>query len=397
MPILQALLDPLRRIPKPILLVALYGLLLNISTQMLYSHLVLFLKFDLEVTESQIGWIDGIGEFISYLIRVFSGAISDYIYNRKLLLLLGCSICCLVKPIFSCTTSLISIWAIELMERIGSGIQASPRDALLADLADKNKLAEAFGFAKSMKTIGTIAGTSIAVLIMYLSNGNYSILFKAACVPALVAILPILKIKEPHNNVFFSKKFQNPFQKKYLLSLDSKFFTLMAFAFFCELGHFGESLITIEASRFISPSMAGITTAFMGLGQVIFAYPMGLLADNFGKCRLIKICLFLAGISYILTAISDNCCVFFASVVILCGQHASIQAIFLSMINKDINKKLRGTAIGIFYCAIGGSYMISAEICGIICEKFRYEYAFLYSSLVCFICFFLCQYLYKFK
>lgn len=156
-------------------------------------------------------------------------------------------------------------------------------------------------------------------------------------------------------------------------------------------------MITLEAGRITSPALAGITTAFMGLGQVIFAYPMGLLADKFGKCKLIRICLLLAGASYVLAAISANCCIFFTSVVILCGQHASIQAIFLSMINKRISKKLRGTAVGIFYCTIGGAYMISAEICGIMCEKFRGEYAFLYSSLLCFICFFLCQRLYKFE
>ncbi|MDR3179967.1 MAG: MFS transporter [Holosporaceae bacterium] len=205
MPILPALQASLRQIPKPIQLVALYGLLLSVSTQMLYSHLVLFLKFDLGATESQIGWIDGIGEFISYMIRIFSGAISDYICNRKLLLLLGCVTSCLVKPVFSCATSLMSILPIALLERLGSGIQASPRDALLADLSDKNKLGESFGFAKSMKTIGTIGGASLAVLIMYFSGGNYSMLFMAASIPALMAILPLLKIKEQNNSFFFQK------------------------------------------------------------------------------------------------------------------------------------------------------------------------------------------------
>ncbi|GHU12355.1 MFS transporter [Alphaproteobacteria bacterium] len=385
-------LPSLRKIPKRILLVAFYGFLLSISTQMLYSHLALFLKFDLNVTESQIGWIDGFVEFLSYMIRIFSGMISDCICNRKLFLMIGCAVACLVKPVFSFANSVAGVLAAEILERIGNGIQASPRDALLADLSDKDRLGESFGFAKSMKTMGALVGAPIALAIMYFSNGNYAVLFAAASIPALIAFFFLAKINMQGSKAIripnLIKKFENPFKKKYLKSLNLQFVTLMIFAFFCELGHFGEALMTIGASRIVSPSFAGITSAFMGIGQIIFSYPIGWLSDRHGKLFLIRICLFLAGISYALIATSNNGFVYFFSVAVLCGQHASIQAIFLSMISERINPRLRGTAIGIFYCTIGLSYMLSSEICGLICENFGYETAFLYSSMVCVLCLF---------
>lgn len=400
------------RIPKRILPVAFYGFLLSVSTQMLYSHLALFLKFNLNATESQIGGIDGFVEFLSYIVRIFPGMISDCICNRKLFLMIGCAIVCLIKPVFSFASSVAGVFAAEILERVGTGIQASPRDALLADLSEKNKLGESFGFAKSMKTMGALVGAPIALAIMYFSNGNYALLFSLASIPALIAFFFLVVAPlaftasfpvEMYARCNFNAETASVGESgssgtlaAYISSCGEAInasgattvMVVMIFAFFCELGHFGEALMTLRASKIVSPSFAGITSAFMGIGQITFLYPIGVLSDRFGKLFLIRICLFFAGVFYALIATLNNGFLFFVSVVVLCGQHASIQAIFLSVISEHVSPRLRGTAIGIFYCVIGLSYMLSSEICGLICEYFGYETAFLYSSTVCMLCLF---------
>ena len=158
-----------KRFSKEIWLVALFGLFLSTSTQMLYSHLALFLKFNLKTSILDMAKIDGFVEFLSYFVRIFSGAISDYLYNRKVLLIVGYSMGMFVKPVFALASSTLTVIIAEISERLGCGIQASPRDALIADLSDHNKLGASFGFCKAMKTAGGIIGVFLlSLLFIYL-------------------------------------------------------------------------------------------------------------------------------------------------------------------------------------------------------------------------------------
>ena len=367
---------------KNIWLVAFFSFFLSISTQMLYSHLALFLKFGCDISELRIATIDGLVEFLSYIIRVFSGAVSDYLYNRKLLLFIGCSIAITVKPIFAITNSFFTVFLTEIAERLGSGIQASPRDALIADLSDNKKLGASFGFCKAMKTTGGIVGSLIAVIIVYFSCNNYKLLFTLSSIPAIFAIfcvqkIKILKILDPK-----IKKFYNPFRKNYLKSLDFTFWRLIFIAFLCELGHFGESLLTLRASHLISPNLAGLTSIFGALGQILFAYFLGIASDKIEKFKILKINLTLILISYILMGSIPSLSAFLLGIFLMYGQYAVIQLVFLSLINAHVSKNLRGTAIGVFYCVIGLSYMISTRTCGFLCQNFSYNVAFFYTFFI---------------
>ena len=353
------------------------------STQMLYSHLALFLKFGCEASDSQIASIDGFVEFLSYFTRVFAGAISDYLYDRKALLIVGCSIAVIIKPIFAFAHSIFTVVFSEIVERLGSGVQASPRDALIADLSPKSKLGASFGFCKSLKTIGGILGGIIALGTIWISTNNYRLLFILAAIPAILALLCIIKIKSteaklPHE----IKKFDNPFQKKYLKSLDANFWKIIVLAFICEVGHFGESLLTLRSTQFFSQTFAGMTSIFAAAGQIVFAYFVGVASDKIDRIVLLKINLILLIGSYTIMIFGASGFLYLFGVSILCGQYAAMQLLFLSIINTHVSVNLRGTAIGIFYCVIGTAYMLSTNICGFLCDNFGYELAFLYTLFI---------------
>ncbi len=366
------------RLPKNIILISFYSLFLSASTQMLYSHLSLYLKYELGAGEEKIALIDGFVEFISYFIRIFSGAVSDYLSNRKFLLVIGCSISIFIKPIFIASKSVVSVLSAEIIERLGAGVQACPRDAFIADLTESSRLGESFGFAKSMKTFGAIIGTLLAVFIMGLTIRNYQILFVCSAIPAVFAFFLLRKINFQKEIFQQGRKFHNPFRKAYLRSLDAKFFFIIFIAFICELSHFPESLLTLKADMDISKSYAGLTAAFMAIGQMLSAYPIGVLADKFKKKYIVAMCLFLTIISYIILIFGNSIYLFFLGVAVLCGQQSSMQLLFLSIINEHVNFRLRATAIGIFYCVIGMSYVISSKICGFFCEMSLYNFAFSY-------------------
>jgi MFS family permease len=346
---------------------------------MLYSQLALYLKYELGTGESRIALMDGFVEFTSYLVRICSGILSDYLRNRKMLMILGCSILCLTKPIFAMTSSAMQVLWVEIVERLANGVQACPRDALIADLESKKRLATAFGLFKSIKTIGTLLGATISTAILYFSN--YKILFWCAGIPALAAIWILLNINDESPSAHHA----NPFQKRCLKSLDKRFWTILLLAGICELSHFGESLLTIRASAIVPQQMAGITTAFMGLGPALFAYPLGSMADKYGKPQILTVCLWLSILSYLFMLNTNSATVLFACILVLCGQQASLQSIFLSLIAECVDERLRATAIGLFYGLIGVSYMIASSICGRLWESHGHEYAFYYAIAACFL------------
>jgi predicted MFS family arabinose efflux permease len=107
---------------------------------------------------------------------------------------------------------------------------------------------------------------------------------------------------------------------------------------------------------------------------------MGLMADKYGKFPIIRVCIGLVCFSYLLLLYSNSITASFFAILILCGQQASIQNLFLSLISENVSKKLRGTGIGIYYCVIGAAYLIASQICGQLWENFGYEFAFLYGA-----------------
>ena len=219
--------------------------------------------------------------------------------------------------------------------------------------------------------------------IIWISTNNYRLLFITSTIPAIFALLCVIKIKSSERKLSReTKRFDNPFQKKYLKSLDADFWKIIALAFVCETGHFGESLLTLRSTQFFSQTLAGMTSIFAATGQIVFAYFIGVVSDKVDRIVLLKINLALLIGFYTMMFFGTSGFLYLIGVSVLCGQYAAMQLLFLSIINIHVSANLRGTAIGIFYCAIGAAYMLSTNVCGFLCDNFRYETAFLYTLFV---------------
>jgi MFS family permease len=354
---------------------------------MVYSQLGLFMKNELHASELKIAFIDGVVEFLSYFIRVFSGVITDYFMDRKIILFVGCAFTFFMKPIFAIAESPLMVMIAQSIERIGNGLQATPRDALIADLSGSKNRGISFGFSKSFKTIGSLSGTCIAMLIMWLTCDNYRIVFLCSSVAVAISILCLSKIKTKQELQLRAKNFHskigNPFKKEYLKSLDISFWKMIVLAVIFELGHFSESLFPIYASEFLSTTTAGSVSLFISIGQVLCSLPMGLYADRYGKCKFIKICMLMMIAANIFFMSATSITYVYIAAFLWGGQMTSVQALFLSIISEKVDKHLIGTAIGIYYCAIGASYLLASTIAGEIWSTFGNFYSFMYSIIFC--------------
>jgi MFS family permease len=386
---LKNILSTFHPLPRGVFAVSLFGLFLGASTTMVYSNLGMFMKYELHATEATIASIDGIVESIAYIVRIFSGAISDYFMNRKFILLVGCVISLFTKPLFGIAQSSLMILFAQSVERIGNGLQAVPRDALIADLSSKSNRGQSFGFSKSLKTVGSTLGTCIGMGIMLLTCNNYRMVFFCSTIAVIIAICLLYKVKTPQelrnekNEKKSREKIENPFQKKYLKSLDKHFWKLLALALIFEMGHFSESLFPILASEFTSVGTSGSASMFISIGQVLCSYPIGLYADRFGKAKFIIVCILMMVAANLFFLFATSITFIYIGTFFWGGQMTAVQGLFLSLITDRVDSHLRGTAIGVYYCTIGLSFFVSSFIAGNIWHSYGHNFAFIYSILFC--------------
>lgn len=378
-------------VPVDVISVSLFGLFLGISTTMVYSYLGLFMTKELHTTEANVAIVDGIVEFIAYVTRIFAGVISDVMKNRKVILLVGCFLTLLMKPVFAMAHSVFHILFAQSIERIGNGLQASPRDALIADLSGVGERGRSFGFCKSLKTVGAFTGTLISMLILSISSENFRVAFACSAIPVVCAIICLFRIKVKKNVDEKVKSKKNSlslvFKKEYIQSLSQDFWKIIAFSALFELCHFSEALFPIYANQFVSVSEAASVSLFVSLGQVPCAFIIGALADKYGTRKLIAVCIVMMLSANILFMSASSIYFVFAGAFLWGGQMTAIQGVFLSAISERVDASLRGTAIGIYYCVIGVSFLLSSVLAGNIWTNFGSKYAFLYSISICLIAF----------
>jgi MFS family permease len=377
------------KLPKSIWILGLTGFLINMSTIMVFSQMPIFMKTELGISEHTIGTIDGFVEFISHAMRIVAGSVSDMLQNRKAILGLGYGLSALVKPLFALSSSVGFVILIRSMDRITNGLQASPRDALIGDLAPKNRRGSSYGLSKSLKTAGSVIGAGIVVWIMTLTGNNFRLLFSLAFIPAVLAlVIFIFGVKEPKaipladlGQPQESKK--KKFNWRSLRELKKGYWKIIALLGICELAHFGESYLTFRAAEVgVDIAYISLVMLLFNMGQFLSAFPIGTLSDRFQRQNIL-----LVGFSFMLLA---NICMMYGTspffvylgVFFWGAQMGTTQSVFVSMISDEAPKKIRGTAFGIFYIVMGIDIMIASKVAGVIWEGYGSTYAFRYSALM---------------
>ena len=165
---------------------------MDMSSEMIYPLVPMFLSSVLGVNKSVIGLIEGIAESTASLLKVFSGWFSDRIGKRKILLIVGYGISTLSRPIVALSTSWSHVLVFRFTDRFGKGIRGAPRDAIIAESTPHKDLGRSFGFHRGMDTLGAVIGPAIAFILLLLFTGNYRLVFWLSMIPGIIAVLIIV-------------------------------------------------------------------------------------------------------------------------------------------------------------------------------------------------------------
>ena len=150
----------LRSVPKTVIALGFVSLCMDTSSEIIHSLLPAFLVTVLGANALSIGIIEGAAEATTAISRIFSGALSDGLGKRKLLVLIGYGLAALTKPLFPLAAGVGAVFVARFVDRIGKGIRGAPRDALIADVTPLELRGTAFGLRQSMDTVGAFLGPS---------------------------------------------------------------------------------------------------------------------------------------------------------------------------------------------------------------------------------------------
>ena len=123
----RASMAPWREIPTVIWALGFVSLLMDVSSEMIHALLPVYLVTVLGTSTLAVGFIEGIAEATASIVKVFSGALSDWLGKRKLLAALGYGLAAFTKPIFAMSPSVEWLIAARFVDRLGKGIRGARR------------------------------------------------------------------------------------------------------------------------------------------------------------------------------------------------------------------------------------------------------------------------------
>ena len=287
-----------------IILLGIASLLTDVSTEMVYPLLGLYLTSDrIGATPAILGLIEGFAESTASLLRVFSGAWSDRIRQRKPIAIFGYAFSAVGKVLLYVSTSWQVVFAGRLSDRFGKGVRTAPRDALIADSTDAANRGNAFGLHRALDTAGASLGVVIAYLLFVSDHQEFAAIFALSLIPAALGVLVLFLVREARPGGFAVRK---PFGSVWWTNFGArwraldrrlKFFLLIIFIF--ALGNSSNQFLLLRANR-LGTDNATVILMYL-VFNVVYAlgsWPLGRLSDRVGRKRLLVLGYLTYGVVY---------------------------------------------------------------------------------------------------
>ena len=374
---------PRRRIPPAIWALGFVSLLMDISSELIHSLLPVFMVASLGASAFTVGLIEGAAEATALIVKVFSGALSDYWGKRKPLAVMGYGLGAISKPLFALAASVDFVVMARLLDRIGKGIRGAPRDALVADIAPPTLRGAAFGLRQSLDTVGAFLGPLLAMGLMVLWANDFRAVFWVAVIPAFLAVgLLFFGVQEPEKPQ--GTKRVNPIRRENLRRLRKAYWWVVAIGGVFTLARFSEAFLVLRAHE------GGLPVAFtplvligMNVVYAVSAYPFGKLSDSMSHTRLLA-CGLVVLIAADAALAYSNHWIWMSVGIVLWGLHLGLtQGLLATMVADTAPEDLRGTAYGFFNLVSGVALLVASGLAGLIWDRLGASFTFLAGTLFC--------------
>lgn len=376
----------------------LVSFLTDVSSEMVFTTLPLFLSNILGVKSSIIGLIEGIAESAATILRVASGWLSDKLGKRKALTVVGYGLSTVAKPFMLLATTWGMVLAVRFTDRLGKGIRSAPRDALIADSTAEDVRGKSFGFHRAMDTGGAMAGILTAAAIVFYMQKNalnltlstYRFLVIVGVIPAIIGVILLMtlvreqkrasKNKQVSPSIYpVSRLSSEPGATGWRMSIRFKIFLGIVSVF--TLGASSDAFLVLRAQNVGTPTFQILL--MLGLFNAVYALlatPAGVLSDKLGRKGIIALgwtVFALTRLGFALASSPLHIVLLFA----LYGVYYALsEGVAKALIADMVPEERRGTAYGLYYGVVGTFALPASIIAGWIWQAFNPAAPFLLGA-----------------
>jgi len=368
-------------ISRDTLLLAFASFFSDVSTEMLYPVLPIFLTQTLKAGGSVVGIVEGVAEATKNIIQGFSGSLSDKIQRRKPIALVGYIFSALAKPLIGVATIWQGVLGARFLDRLGAGVRSAPRDALISSSVEESDRGKAFGLEGTGDNLGAFVGPLIAVVILFSLHINIRYVFYLALIPGLISVFMIALVKEKYKIV----------KSKSKIDIHLKKFPAAYWKYLLVTGLFGIGnssnvfLILQTRNAGISLEITIFIYALYNLIAALISYPSGSWSDSFGRKPILLLSFIIFFISYVGFAFVHN--IFLIGFLfIFYGLYQGIfRTVGKSFATDFVPSELRASAVGWYSTIVGLSALVASVIAGQLWDKINHTSVFFFAALFAFI------------
>ena len=370
------------------------SLLTDVSSEMIFTLVPLFLRNVLRAPFTVIGLIGGLSESVDAIFRIFSGWISDRIGKRKSLAVLGYSISTIAKPFMYLASTWGAVLGVRFSDRVGKGIRTSPRDALVADSVSARERGKGFGLHRAMDTLGAVIGLAIAAVIIYLVQGGglkltletYQWLVLVGVIPAVLAVLVLLiLVREPRRKPSPSD-INSQVSFKRAGGFDTRFKVFLAIMALFTLGNSSDFFVILRAQNLEAPLIyVVLMLVLFNATYAVTSLPAGMLSDKLGRRRVITLGWFIYALVYLGFAVASSLWQVWLLFACYGIYYGIVEGVARAFVADLVTEEKRGTAYGLYHGVVGLTLLPASLIAGWMWETINPAAPFYFGAALAFL------------
>lgn len=349
------------------------------ATEMAYWVLPAFLV-SLGAGPAQLGVIEGIAESVASFAKLFSGYLTDRIERRKPLVVAGYLVANAVKPLLAIVTSWGQILLIRFSDRLAKGVRGAPRDVMVAESVEKERLGSAYGLIQSMDSAGAIAGP-LTALILLAHFGIRSVFWAAAVPGALSVLVAVFGIRETGTA---AKELRHRGEAN---SVPARlpwpfYFVLVAVTLF-SLGNSSDMFLVMRAQNVgIGVKLAPLLGLVFNVTYTLGSWPAGWLSDHVSRRWIASVGYLIFAAVYYIFGRAPSVASIWISMAVYGLYYALTQPVLKAMVVEAVGEGTRGRALGVYFFATSVATLAASLITGELWKHFGASIPFYASAAV---------------
>ena len=359
-------------LPRNVTALSVVSFLTDVSSEMIYPLLPVFLTTVLGAGAGAVGIIEGAAESTAALLKLASGWWSDRV-RRKPLVVFGYGLSALARPLMAMAGNVGQVLAVRMTDRVGKGIRSSPRDALIADVVAPSERGRAFGVHRAADNAGAVLGPLIAwMLLQPLALSVRSVMWWAAVPGAMAVVVLAVWVREgerrpaaPHVAAVTNAP------------LGAAFWRYLGVLLLFTLGNSSDAFLLLRATQLGVPvAVIPLLWTSMSVVKSASSIPGGMLSDRLGRKPLIVGGWIVYSVVYILLALASAAWQIWALFVVHGLYFGLTEGVEKAMVADLVPAARRGTAFGWYNFTVGLGALPASVLFGVVWERWGAGVAF---------------------